>query len=106
MILEIIAIIGILILGIAPMLLSIWGIHYLARHPRLYRGRVESPRRLQPNSLQWISLHWLDPAGYVGDTSCRFNAHSPFLRCAVNPGGPCRECPCYEASPHLNKLIQ
>jgi Family of unknown function (DUF6464) len=102
MIFEIIAIIGILILGIAPMLLSIWGIHYLARHPRLYRAHAGTVRRSQPASLQWISLHWLDPVGYVGDTSCRFNAHSPFLRCAVNPGGPCQECSCYEASPHLN----
>ena len=28
--------------------------------------------------------------------TCRFNAHSAFLRCAVNPSGPCSECNDYE----------
>ncbi|MFT0796536.1 DUF6464 family protein [Synechococcus sp. H70.1] len=32
----------------------------------------------------------------LGDPSCRFNAHSPLLRCAVNPSGPCQGCPHYE----------
>lgn len=35
--------------------------------------------------------------GYlVGDFTCRFNARSAYLRCAVNPSGPCKECPFYE----------
>ncbi len=32
----------------------------------------------------------------IGDASCRFNAHSAQIRCAVNPSGPCKECPYYE----------
>jgi hypothetical protein len=28
--------------------------------------------------------------------ACRFNAHSAFLRCAVNPTGVCELCPHYE----------
>ncbi|NJL62033.1 MAG: hypothetical protein HC903_09620 [Methylacidiphilales bacterium] len=28
----------------------------------------------------------------VGDASCRYNAHSEILRCAVNPDGPCKSC--------------
>lgn len=32
----------------------------------------------------------------IGDTSCRYNAHSPYIRCAVNPCGPCENCPHYE----------
>ncbi|MDB9314088.1 DUF6464 family protein [Spirulina sp. CS-785/01] len=28
--------------------------------------------------------------------SCRYNAHSAFLRCAVNPSGPCETCVHYE----------
>ncbi|MEO0854225.1 MAG: DUF6464 family protein, partial [Cyanobacteria bacterium J06648_11] len=32
---------------------------------------------------------------YVGDTTCRFNALNPELRCAVNPYGPC-QCEHYE----------
>ena len=33
---------------------------------------------------------------FIGNPSCRFNAHSPYIRCAVNPSGPCKNCPHYE----------
>jgi hypothetical protein len=36
------------------------------------------------------------PPEYIGDPTCRYNAHSPELRCAVNPCGPCEGCPHYE----------
>lgn len=29
-------------------------------------------------------------------STCRFNAHSSFLLCAVNPSGPCETCTEYE----------
>ena len=32
----------------------------------------------------------------IGDPACRFNAHSPLLRCAVLPDGPCERCAHYE----------
>ncbi len=32
----------------------------------------------------------------LGDPTCRFNAHSPYLRCAVDPLGPCEGCSSYE----------
>ncbi|MEB3312072.1 MAG: DUF6464 family protein [Snowella sp.] len=32
----------------------------------------------------------------IGDSQCRFNAHSEILRCAVNPSGPCKGCRFYE----------
>ncbi|MFB2878960.1 DUF6464 family protein [Floridanema aerugineum] len=35
----------------------------------------------------------------VGDASCRFNAHSEIMRCAVNPEGPCDRCRHYESFP-------
>lgn len=28
----------------------------------------------------------------IGDVSCRYNARSEMLRCAVNPAGPCDRC--------------
>lgn len=31
----------------------------------------------------------------IGDPSCRFNARSPLLRCAVLPDGPCQSCAHY-----------
>lgn len=32
----------------------------------------------------------------IGDDSCRFNARSTYLRCTVNPCGPCADCPHFE----------
>lgn len=32
----------------------------------------------------------------IGDPSCRFNALSPLLRCAVLPEGPCERCAVHE----------
>lgn len=33
---------------------------------------------------------------YIGELSCRYNALSPYLRCAVHPEGPCENCQHYE----------
>lgn len=33
----------------------------------------------------------------IGDTTCRNNARSPYIRCAVNPCGPCEGCGSYES---------
>jgi hypothetical protein len=32
---------------------------------------------------------------FIGDLSCKYNAHSPYIRCAVNPDGPCDQCNSY-----------
>lgn len=32
----------------------------------------------------------------IGDPTCRFNALSPLLRCAVWPDGPCDQCSHFE----------
>ncbi|MEM9542741.1 MAG: DUF6464 family protein [Cyanobacteria bacterium P01_E01_bin.42] len=29
---------------------------------------------------------------FIGNTLCRYNARSPYLRCAINPTGPCQNC--------------
>lgn len=33
---------------------------------------------------------------FIGDTNCINNAQSPYIRCAINPEGPCDECPHFE----------
>lgn len=33
---------------------------------------------------------------FIGDTSCVNNAQSPYIRCAINPEGPCDECSHFE----------
>jgi hypothetical protein len=40
---------------------------------------------------------YLEGVGYlIGDITCRFNARSAYIRCAVNPCGSCKECRHYE----------
>lgn len=36
------------------------------------------------------------PEGAIGNIDCINNAHSPHLRCAVNPCGPCEGCSHFE----------
>lgn len=33
---------------------------------------------------------------WIGDANCKYNARSPFLRCAVNPTGDCENCQHFE----------
>lgn len=52
--------------------------------------RVRSPQ--DPEAL------YIPGVGFViGDISCKFNGRSPFIRCAVNPTGPCADCRFYQA---------
>jgi Family of unknown function (DUF6464) len=32
---------------------------------------------------------------HLGNTTCKHNAHSQYLRCSINPCGPCEGCPDY-----------
>lgn len=45
----------------------------------------------QPNDARRYRHGWV-----LGDPSCRFNALSPLLRCAVLPDGPCDRCSHYQ----------
>ncbi|MEO1429365.1 MAG: DUF6464 family protein [Cyanobacteria bacterium J06633_8] len=41
--------------------------------------------------------YYLEGVGYlVGDISCEYNARSGYIRCAVNPSGPCDGCRFYQ----------
>lgn len=51
---------------------------------------VQSAKR--PAEKSFVDGHWV-----IGDASCRFNAHSELIRCAVNPEGPCDRCRFYES---------
>jgi hypothetical protein len=40
---------------------------------------------------------YIEGIGYIiGNVSCRYNARSPYIRCAVNPGGLCEGCREYQ----------
>ncbi len=57
----------------------------------LYVQSAESPQEKSLVNGRWI----------LGDVTCRFNAHSELLRCAVNPLGPCNQCQFYESLPRI-----
>ncbi|WP_413165714.1 DUF6464 family protein [Capilliphycus salinus ALCB114379] len=41
---------------------------------------------------------YVEGVGYlIGDLSCQYNARSSYIRCAVNPSGPCEDCRFYQA---------
>jgi hypothetical protein len=41
---------------------------------------------------------YVEGIGYmIGDLTCQFNARSSYIRCAVNPIGPCQDCSHYQA---------
>lgn len=42
--------------------------------------------------------HYVEGIGYmIGDLTCQFNARSSYIRCAVNPMGPCEQCSYYQS---------
>lgn len=66
-----------------------------------YRNRHVSFWIDEDPSMSWepdgfTSNHQAFSLGHIGDPSCRYNALSPQLRCAVNPHGPCEGCKEYE----------
>lgn len=53
-------------------------------------GIVDSlAQRFRPDSRRDVEV--------IGDRACKFNAQSSFLRCAVNPSGPCEGCDYFES---------
>jgi hypothetical protein len=40
---------------------------------------------------------FIDGRTVIGDASCRFNARSELIRCAIDPDGPCDGCRSYES---------
>lgn len=56
---------------------------------------------LLPNCQLVVTPLDMIESAVTGDMSCRFNAVSPFLRCAVNPKGDCEECRFYEQKEDL-----
>ena len=45
-----------------------------------------------PDERSFLRNCWV-----LGDVTCRYNAQSELVRCAVNPSGPCKSCRFYES---------
>ncbi|PLZ96674.1 hypothetical protein CEN50_17755 [Fischerella thermalis CCMEE 5268] len=89
-------------IGFLPSLFSLWLMRKTQARMRSHLRRVARnfPREIIPvdSRPEPSDRYYLEGVGYlIGDISCRYNARSGYLRCAVNPSGPCEGCRYYEA---------
>ena len=92
----------IVIVGLTPAIFSLTVAWYSRRH---FQQSVQIAADYAVQERLHLSTrpshpdaHYVDGMGLViGDITCRWNAKSPFLRCAANPCGPCQGCQEYEA---------
>ena len=88
-------------LGLLPPLLSLSLIRRAeTRAQSRLRAAISAVERRGMQTIQRASgeQQYVEGIGFLtGDITCRFNARSPHLRCAVNPVGPCQDCRYYES---------
>jgi hypothetical protein len=58
---------------------------------RLHNIAVYVQTAKRPDEKSLVKGCWV-----IGDATCRYNANSELIRCAVNPEGPCASCRFYE----------
>ncbi|WP_228022056.1 DUF6464 family protein [Vasconcelosia minhoensis] len=91
----------IFLIGLLPPLLSAW-VSLRNRQQIQVRLNLVVETAVQQRCLNRPAPdhRYVDGLGLVvGDISCEHNARSPYLRCAVNPLGPCEDCRDYAARP-------
>jgi ABC-type Mn2+/Zn2+ transport system permease subunit len=89
----------ILVLGLTPSLLSLWFARQTsARAEARLQMAIDSFAARGLSSLQRSpDQQYVEGMGYIiGDITCKFNARSSYIRCAVNPSGSCQDCPHYQ----------
>ncbi|MBW4509872.1 MAG: hypothetical protein KME64_25660 [Scytonematopsis contorta HA4267-MV1] len=106
--------------GFLPSLFSLWMLRKSHQRTRARMRQVanfggsygsshgresHSVRADRPDGRPDISdRYYLEGVGYlIGDISCKLNARSGYIRCAVNPSGPCHGCRFYEARELVGK---
>ena len=66
----------------------------MMRSPAVERPSLEMP---PPVPQLPSEHHYIEGIGLlIGDVTCHYNARSTYIRCAVNPEGPCENCPHYQ----------
>jgi len=89
------------IVSLIPPILSLW---MMRRAKARMQARLLAVRqqsfvtvRVPPLNQLPSDRYYLEGVGYlIGDITCQFNARSSYIRCAVNPSGPCEQCHHYE----------
>ncbi len=92
-------------LSLMPPLISVWVMRKAEVKAReaLQAARTATAVRSLQTSDTLLERHYVEGVGYlVGDITCQYNARSSYLRCAVNPFGPCQECPYYQVKESLD----
>ena len=96
----------ILAIGLLPSLLTFFlrqRMEQRAQHRLRAAIAATEQRHLQrlltlPRDYQYVE----GVGALIGDFSCRYNARSPHIRCAINPMGPCDSCRHYESTIQLS----
>lgn len=84
--------------SLTPTLVSLWIMGQLEKRTRerLRAAREMVARRelrnLAISNNRNNQTAVADLTKFIGDINCSYNARSPYLRCAVNPDGPCQDC--------------
>lgn len=60
------------------------------------RMRLQSHKQIKRILEDYEQRHRILSKKIDKQKTCKYNADSAFLRCAVNPSGPCSECNQYE----------
>jgi Family of unknown function (DUF6464) len=104
----------VLIIGCLPSLFSLWVIRKAAFRTRermrqaantFNNGTFTNGRRIPYQRPLESDRYYLEGVGYlIGDISCKYNARSGYVRCAVNPSGPCEGCRFYESKESCDSL--
>ncbi|NEQ72911.1 MAG: hypothetical protein F6K23_07395 [Okeania sp. SIO2C9] len=90
----------IFLMGMTPWIVSLWVLNkFKARsRERLISIRLAVNYTGVPTISTQPEQQYIEGLGYIiGDLSCKFNARSPLIRCAVNPFGLCKDCSHYES---------
>ncbi|MBD2489019.1 DUF6464 family protein [Aulosira sp. FACHB-615] len=69
--------------------MSVWGVL------GYWDWQVQRRKRIEQEQELAEAVNRVKP-DFVGDRTCKNNAKSPYIRCAINPCGPCKECKYYE----------
>ena len=96
----------ILSLGISPFLVYLWFRREwesrALQEIQTVGSTVAFTRWRQPDLPP--DAEYIEGVGYlIGDITCRYNARSSYIRCAVNPEGPCKDCRFYESKDKDNE---
>ncbi len=90
----------IFLIGITPWLVSLWILPKLEARTteRLSSVRLAVNYREITTIFSQPEQQYIEGVGYIiGDITCKFNARSSQVRCAVNPFGPCKDCRDYQS---------